>query len=351
MNMNTTKRYLIVVPALIALALGACGGSSGSPHLDEQGHEHEDRRSHGENAPHSEAEKHEEGDRHETDKQSDVDTHDEETAHGETLRLTPEARDAAGLTIAPAGPSTLVETLLLYGAVVPNAERTRAVSARFPGMVRSVDVSIGDRVRQGAMLATVESNESLRTFAVTSPLDGTVINRFTNPGEQADREAMFVVADLSSVWVDLALYPRDRGRVQVGQSAQISAEGPLSALGKVIFVSPMSARETQSQTARVLLENVDGIWTPGLNVQGHVAIGEFAVSVAVPDAALQQIEDSTSVFVEHNGELEVRPVRVGRNDGRNAEILEGLKAGESVVVEGSFVLKAELGKGEAEHGH
>lgn len=277
---------------------------------------------------------------------------EQEQEHADVLKLSPQAREAAGLVVAPAGPATLVETVPLYGLIKPNAERMRSVTARFPGVVRSVSVKVGDTVRQGQSLASVESNESLQVYAVPSPLGGVVTERFTNPGEQAESSPLLTVADLSTVWVELSLFPRDRGRVQVGQRVRVQAtDGGLTADGKVVFVSPLSSSATQSLTARVLVDNTSGLWTPGLYVRGEVAVSESAVPVAVPVAALQDLEGGTSVFVDTPEGLDPRAVRTGRNDGRHVEILEGISVGEQVVGEGSFVLKAELGKGEGEHGH
>jgi len=345
---------------LAALTLAACGKSEApaapkAEHADEKGHGHDDARGHTEAEPHDEKEGHSEGDRHEPKAGSGDEhgeEHGEEGEHAEALKLTPEARKAAGLVIAPAGPAALVETLPLYGVVKPNAERVRSVTARFPGVVRSVTVKVGDSVRQGQTLASVESNESLQVYAVSSPQVGVVTERFTNPGEQAEGQPLFTVADLSSVWVELSLFPRDRSRIQTGQTVRVkAADGGLSADGKIVFVSPLGSSATQSLTARVLLDNRDGRWTPGLYVQGEVAVAESSVPLAVPVAAIQELEGGTSVFVDDADGLEARVVKTGRSDGRVVEILDGLKGGEAVVGEGSFVLKAEQGKGEAEHGH
>jgi membrane fusion protein, heavy metal efflux system len=374
----------------LGLTLSACGKSEAPAHADEHGHAHDDAKGHSEGEPHDEKEGHSEGDRHEKaasdaghpdekghahdhdEGHSEADPHDEkeghsegdrhesgaskggheEGGHAEALKLTPEARKAAGLVIAAAGPATLVESLPLYGVVKPNAERVRSVTARFPGVVRSVAVKIGDGVRQGQALATVESNESLQVYSVSSPLAGVVTERFTNPGEQAESQPLFTVADLSTVWVELSLFPRDRSRVKTGQTVGVqTADGGPTGEGRIVFVSPLSSSATQSLSARVQLDNSDGRWSPGLYVQAQVAIGESTVALAVPAAALQELEGGTSVFVDDADGLEPRVVKTGRSDGRVVEIVEGLQAGDAVVGEGSFVLKAELGKGEAEHEH
>lgn len=340
--------YTTVAALLISLTLlTACGKSSPeSEHKDEKGHAHDDAKGHAEGEAHDEKEGHQEGDRHEGGAGS------EEEEHDETLKLSPEALKAAHLSIAAVGPGIIRETLPLYGVVKPNAERVRSVTARFPGIVRSVTAKIGDTVGQGATLATIESNESLQVYPISSPLAGVVTERFTNPGEQAEQQALFTIADLSSVWVELALFPRDRSRVQMGQAVRVqTADGGPTRDGKIVFVSPLGSANTQSLTARVLLDNKDGQWSPGLYVRGEVTIGESSAALVVPVAALQELEEGTSVFVQTADGLKPHRVKLGRSDGRFAEILEGVAAGDNVVGEGSFVLKAEMGKGEAEHDH
>ncbi|GMV29110.1 MAG: hypothetical protein AMXMBFR59_12350 [Rhodanobacteraceae bacterium] len=347
------KPLLRSIPVLLlALSLAACGGSEKAPpaaHTDEKGHAHDDAKGHDKGEAHAETEGHSEGDRHEG---GEAGEHGE-GGHAEAIKLTPEARKAANLTVAPAGPATLVESVPLYGVVKPNAERVRSVTARFPGVVRSVAVKVGDSVRQGQALASVESNESLQVYTTASPLAGVITERLTNPGEQAEAAPLFTVADLSTVWVELSLFPRDRARVKLGQDVRVQAtDGGLSGDGKIVFVSPLGTGATQTITARVLLDNPEGQWAPGLYVRAEVAVGKTDVPLAVPVAALQELEEGgLSVFVDDADGLEPRLVKTGRNDGRFVEILEGVSAGDAVVGEGSFVLKAEQGKGGAEHGH
>lgn len=347
-----------VAVTLMVLALAACGDreTPASPDdmslsRDEKGHDHDHAKGHDDADAHHEKEGHQE-DHEAGHSESPAEGDDHEDGHGDVLKLTAGAREAAGLVIAPVGPASLRDSVLLYGVVQPNAERVLSVTARFPGVVQSVNARIGDTVSKGQTLARVESNESLQVYSVTSPQVGVVTERFTNPGEQAETQALFTVADLSTVWVELSLYPRDRQRIKLGQSVRVqAAEGGLDQEGKIVFVSPLSSSATQSLTARVLLQNPEGRWAPGLFVKGEVTVSESTLALAVPVAAIQEVEGRTSVFLDDEDGLEPRPVKTGRSDGRVVEILSGLQTGEQVVGEGSFVLKAELGKGEAEHAH
>ena len=258
-------------------------------------------------------------------------------------RITPQAAATVGIRLATAGPAEIAEVLPLYGLIKPDAERTREVIARFPGTVKSVHKAIGDAVRAGETLATIESNESLQTYALTAPIGGIVTAREADPGEQAGSEVLFTIADAGSVWVELGLFPADAARVRSGQRVQIdSVGGDLHGSGRIGLVGVFGGSPTP--TARVVLANPDRRWTPGLFVNGRVEIASTTVSVAVQAAALQTLDGQRVVFVPAEGGYAPRAVKTGREDGRAVEILDGLEAGESYVAANSFVVKAELGK-------
>jgi cobalt-zinc-cadmium efflux system membrane fusion protein len=246
----------------------------------------------------------------------------------------------------------LRETLPLYGSIQPNAERVRSVSARFPGVVRSLRKSVGDDVRAGEVLATIESNESLQTYELTAPIAGVVTARNVNPGETAAESPVFVITDLATVWADLSVFPRDAPKVRIGQTVRVkSTEGSVVSDGRVVHVSAVGSLGSQSVTARALLKNIPRQWTPGLYVTGEVVLGELPVTVAVKNAALQTLDGRTVVFVPTEDGFEPRPIETGKTDGDLTEVVKGLESGGSYVSEGSFVVKAELGKSEAEHDH
>lgn len=279
----------------------------------------------------------------------DEDGHEEENGH---IALTPDQIKASGIQLVRAGPAQIKETLPLYGVIAPNAERTLEVTARFPGVIQSVSKRIGDSVRRGEALASVEANESLQAYAVTAPLSGVVIARNANPGEHAGDKPLFTVADLSTVWVELSLFPRDVAKVRVGQSVRVnSKDAGLAAEGKVVYVAPFGHAANQTLTARVLLENPDRRWAPGLYITAHVTLAEIEAPLAIRNEAVQTLEGHSVVFVQDEEGFEPRKIRLGRSDDQYSEVLSGVAVGDTYVAANSFILKAEQGKGEAEHGH
>lgn len=278
--------------------------------------------------------------------------HEPEGAMPPRIALSPEQIRTAGIVIAQAGSAVIRQTLPVYGTIAPDAERVREVGARFPGIIRSVRSKVGDTVRAGETLATVESNESLQTYAVVAPIGGVVTVRQANPGEQTGDKALFTVADLSKVWAELALFPRDRAKVRVGQTVRVaSTDAGLHAEGPVVYVAPFGSSSNQTLTARVRLENAERRWAPGLYVNAEVTLGEASVLLAVRNEALQSLEGRPVVFVQGDEGFEPRPVRIGRTDRQWSEVLEGLERGAHYASANSFILKAELGKGEAGRDH
>ena len=257
-----------------------------------------------------------------------------------------------GIETVAAAPRTLRITLATYGTLTPNAERTRQVSARFAGLVHRVTKAPGDRVAAGETLALIESNESLQVYAVKSPIAGVVTARNVSAGETVEQQSLFTVSDLTILWAELAVFPRQLAQLQVGQVAQLrSGDGTLSASGKISYISPTSTSGTQAVLVRVPVENSAGRWRAGINVSANIVVADVQAPVAVEATALQTVDGRRAVFVPHDGGFAPRPVETGRGDDEYVEIVAGLAAGEPYVARNSFLVKAELEKAGAAHEH
>lgn len=261
--------------------------------------------------------------------------------------ITPEHAKAAGIETAAAGPADIRESLLLYGSIRSNAERQQEIRARYPGIVRSVAKRPGDAVTKGELLLSIESNDSLEPYPIRAPITGTVLERRVNPGEAVDGSTtLLVVADLSTVWAEFAVFPRDLGRVRPGMGVLIhSGEGQAAGEGKVAYIAPSGSGDTQSVVARTVLDNKDRRWIAGQFVTGEVVIDHWTVPVSVVPAALQKLGDDPVVFVQTDKGFEPRKVEVGDSDADAVEIKQGLAAGERYVAKNSYLIKSELLKG------
>ena len=264
--------------------------------------------------------------------------------------ITPQAAKAAGIQIAIAGPADIRETIALFGTVRSNGEKEQNVRARYPGTVRSVRKSIGDTVARGETLLTVESSSSLQTYAITSPINGTVLDRKANVGDTVDGVTILMrVTDLSSAWVEFAVFARDLGHVRAGMPVRVTAaDGHFLAQVRLDYVAPSGDSGNQSVVARATVDNSGKEWVPGQFVSGDVAISEFQAPVAVLPAALQTMSGKPAVFVQTARGFEPRLVDVGRRSQTAVEITDGLHAGERYATTNSYLVKADLLKGEAE---
>ena len=175
-------------------------------------------------------------------------------------------------------------------------------------------------------------------------------------GEVHDSNSdVFVLADLSTVWVDITIYSQDAARVQIGSKVRLSAPGPDGQLAKIegaiFYVSPIMRESTRTGVARAVIVNDKYLWKPGLFVTAEIIFGQEDVAVLVPNDAIQTIENQPVLFVAENDEFEKRAVVLGKNNDAYSQVISGLKPGERYVAKGGFILKAELGKGTGEHEH
>jgi cobalt-zinc-cadmium efflux system membrane fusion protein len=280
--------------------------------------------------------------------------HEDEHAHGEESVTMNDAKvAAAGIGLETAGPGVLRDTLRLNGILQANQETLVQITPRFPGIVRDVRKRIGDRVDKDETLATVESNQSLRTYDLKTPLAGTVIERGATLGEYvSEQKPTFVVADLSTIWADFSVYRRDIKKVRIGDTLIIDTEdGGEPIETKISYVSPVGSSDTQSALVRAVVRNPEARLRPGLFVTGRVLMSEKPVPIAIKLSALQTFDARTVVFVRDGEKFEPRDVELGERGEDTAEVVFGLSDGDVYAAKNSFVIKAEIAKGTASHEH
>ena len=293
------------------------------------------------------------------DTESDTGQAHAEEEHGDheeaplQTTIAAKAAVAAGIRVAPVGAGEIADEHEVQGLLTPIDGRIAHVTARFPGPVRSVRVGVGDQVRAGQTLATVESNLSLTTYTVTAPISGVVMTRTAEVGTSAaEGAALFEVADLSSLWVDLHIFGADAQHIGAGVPVTVTrlSDG-VSAQTTLERVLPGTATASQSTIARATVVNADGLWRPGSAVKALVTVDRQSAMLVVPVTALQTAEDRDVVYVQQGETYHTRPVKLGRRDAERVEVLAGLKAGEQVVVAQSFLIKADIEKSTVEEDH
>ncbi len=274
-----------------------------------------------------------------------------ESFEGRT-RIAQAAADEIGIRVAPVGGGPIEQRLRAQGRVVLPASAQAAVSARFPGLIRSLRADIGERVSVGQVLAEIESNASLGRYTVASPIDGVVLERAAALGGMAGDAPLFVIGRLDALVVDLPVFGAEALALAPGTPVRLKRLLD----GRVIEASlqgllPQADAHSQSLIARVALPLDDAQWRPGLAVEAALQLSADQVPLRLPLSALQRFRDWQVAFIREGEDYEIRPLALGRSDGDWVEVLEGLKAGDEVVVEQSFLIKADIEKSGASHDH
>lgn len=353
---------------------------------------------------------------------------EEEHKDENLIKLSDEEASRAGLNTEALEERQLADTFRVTAAVEANRERIAHVLPRIPGRITRVTAKLGDSVRQGQTLATLESIEAgeaysayrqalaeanvaksayeraerlhkeqiipgkeyqrakgeyektqasvqaaagklkmlgispseaakgaaLSSFPVVAPLSGTVIERKAVLGELAKTdEALFVVADLSRVWLVANIGEADLGRVRTGSvaRARIPSQPNEVFQGQVNHLGSVLDKETRTASAIIELDNSKGLLRPQMFATVEIESGAARKALAVPESAVTLVQGLPTVFVEEAAGFEARPVELGERSGGSVILKSGVKPGELVATEGVYALKARLLKSQIGEGH
>jgi len=344
------------------------------------------------------------------------------------IKLSDEEASRAGVKTEVLEESQLADTVVVTATVEANRERIAHVLPRIPGRITGVSVKLGDAVKQGQVMATLESIEAgeaysayrqalaeanvaktaferaerlhaeqiiagkeyqrargeyektqasvqaaegklkmlgisasdaakgatLSSFSVTAPLSGTVIERKAVLGELAKPdEALFTVADLSTVWVEADVPEAQLAKVRIGSpaKARVAAYPDQVFQGKVNHLGAVLNKETRTIKAIIQVDNAKGMLRPQMFASVAIETGSARRVLAVPESAVTLVQGLPTVFVEESAGFEARPVELGDRFNGRVVVTSGLKADELVVHEGVYALKARLLKGQLGDGH
>ena len=189
------------------------------------------------------------------------------------------------------------------------------------------------------------------SVTVRAPLDGVVVEKPAVAGQAVDEtKPLLTIADLSQVWVEAAVPADSLAQVVTGMPARVSVNAaPKQLDGMVSFVGPILGETTRMATARVTLPNPGLRLRPGMLATVDLLGQQASVPVTVASDAIQTIHERSVVFVRTAAGFQPQNVTAGRSDGKRTEIVSGLAAGTKYAARGSFLLKADLGKLDADH--
>lgn len=196
---------------------------------------------------------------------------------------------------------------------------------------------------------TDDEHSTGSTFHLRSPIRGSVIERTAVVGQTADPSApMFKIGELSRLWLTVHAFERDAVRLKPGAAARLTfAAMPGQTFpGKVSLLGRQVETESRTIPVRIDVSNPGGVLRPGMSATAAVRVGETGGQLlAVPVGAVQRVRNEWAVFLpKAEGSFEIRTVGRGRDLGGEVEILSGLKAGETIVVDGAFLLRAQAEK-------
>jgi cobalt-zinc-cadmium efflux system membrane fusion protein len=242
---------------------------------------------------------------------------------------------------------------LWEGRAVPEQQYIKSRNAaaqtamRF-GIARQKLLALGVRDDEIAALPQAP-DASLRSQNIRAPISGRIAERKVELGTAVGRDnletELFVIVDLTRVWVEISVSSADIPTVKEGQSVAITLRGlPEGTSGEIVFVSPLLDKDTRTARVVAAIDNADGRWRPGSFVTAAIAIEERAAPVVAPFSAIQTVEGKKVVFVRAKDGFEKRDVVLGLRDGQSVEIISGLAFGETIAVSNTFSLKAELSK-------
>jgi cobalt-zinc-cadmium efflux system membrane fusion protein len=210
-----------------------------------------------------------------------------------------------------------------------------------------------------ALGAGARSGGNASYLPLRAPIGGTVIERNVALGQMIDPEHVaFRIGDLRTLWLVAHAFERDAVRVAVGAPARVTlaAFPGQTFAGRVAYVGRQVEPASRTIPVRVELANPQQLLRPGMSANAWLQVSSAGENVvAVPVAALQRVRDQWVVFIPKGPRtFEIRNVGRGRDLQGEVEVLTGLEPGESVVVDGAFLLKAEAEKAEGggeEHEH
>lgn len=267
------------------------------------------------------------------------------------VKLLPSTLTAADIQTETAQEQTIKTQLKVVGKIVPNRDTMAPIYPRYAGIIKTINKNLGEEVRKGEPLVTIESNESLQNYTINAPITGTIVQKYATNGEMAQgTKPIYDVANLNDVWADFTLYRKEAPLVKKGMTVRVTGdEGKPDSTSTISYIAPLGIEDSQTILARAVLSNMPRVWLPGMYVNGEIIINEKTVPVAVRLSAIQRQGEQEVVFVQKGDFFEATPVTLGQQDNQWAEVLSGLNAGQKYVTKNSFFIKAELGKEGASH--
>jgi cobalt-zinc-cadmium efflux system membrane fusion protein len=239
----------------------------------------------------------------------------------------------------------------LFGIVSPISANIFNINAPYQGIVKTLTVNIGDKVKKGQLVAVITNSETLQDYNIYSVSNGEVTQQYLNIGDTTKDSAIVQITDLSSVWVDLSAFPKNIEKLSLGLPVSVGDNhGGESAKSTISYIAPMMTGGHIAR-ARAVINNEEGHWRPGMHIKAAIETRQKPVAMAVKVDAMQTFREMPVVFAKFGNTFEVRMLELGESDGEYIEVLGGIAPNTEYVTENSFLMKADVLKDAAKHDH
>lgn len=191
------------------------------------------------------------------------------------------------------------------------------------------------------------ADDIVSEVTVPAPGTGTLIARTVNPGQVVSAgQELFVVADLSTVWVIGDLYEKDFPTVRLGSEVIVSVPPMPQLRGRVAYIDPRVDAAARTAKVRVEVTNPAGALRLGMFANVSFMVPSTSAVAVVPRTAVQAVGDRSVIYVSagEEGRFVERTIKLGVAMDDSVQVLEGLKPGERIVTEGSFFVRAEVAR-------
>jgi multidrug efflux pump subunit AcrA (membrane-fusion protein) len=248
-------------------------------------------------------------------------------------------------------PGSLGLTLKAVGRLGENLNKTAKVTSTLEGRLTTLLFDLNQAVKAGDVVGLVQTPELLgRPLELKAPIDGVITERKSTVGELIGKDTeIYTISDPTDLWVLAEIKERDIAAVQTSQDAAFTVLAyPTETFhGQVALLGNRVESGSRTLEVRIEVNNADGRLKPGMFADVEIATTALQDVLVVSDLALQTMDDEQVVFVAlSDTKFEKRVVKIGLEQHGRVQLVEGIKAGERVVTEGSFILKSELLKGE-----
>ena len=197
------------------------------------------------------------------------------------------------------------------------------------------------------------TGKARRTIVLRAPMAGEVAEKMVTDGQAVQAgENLFLIADRSVLWVDLAVYEMDARSLRIGAPVAVSVDAlPARTYeGRITFIHPTVDEKTRTLTARAEVVNTDGALRPGMYATAMIRPAA-ARALTVPTEAVLPTGTQDLVFVNRgDGQFTPRQVQIGIRGDSVVEVVGGLKSGDEVIASATYLLDSESNLGAAMQG-